>query len=126
MFADLLKKIKWGDLLIVFGILLLCGGIFLWQRPQQRIAVIEQNGTVLQTIDLSDAANVGRTITVEGTHTNLLEVTKEGIRVKEADCPDGICKIGVVGKTTRMVACLPNRLSIYLTDVTDGLDVILR
>ncbi len=126
MFADIFKKLKWGDIWIVVGLLVISATVFLFPAPRTTVAVVEQNGKVIHTLDLKDPESEGRQIKVEGNYTNLLEITDAGISVVSADCPDGVCMQGVVGKTTRMIACLPNRLMVYLPQEKTEVDVILQ
>ena len=61
-------------------------------------------------------------------HSYHLEVViRDGkVWVSEADCPDQICvKSGKIAKAHRTIACIPNNISISITDEKSDLDVIV-
>ena len=74
--------------------------------------------------------HTGETETFEVSGTaggNTIEVSKDGVRVVSADCPDQVCVAhGYLVSGKEPIICLPNRLVIAFTDDTraDGADVV--
>ena len=107
---------KKNDYLLLGAILLLSvltwGGLRWHQGMQEkthRIAVITQNGQVIERIDL-DAVTEPREIILPGKYREIIEVEKGRIRFKEADCPDKICvNTGWLEEADDTAVCLPNR-----------------
>ncbi len=105
-----------NDFVLLGAILLLSvliwGGLRWYQGMQaenHRIAVITQNGQIIERIDL-DAVSESREIMLPGKYKEIVEVEKGRIRFKEADCPDKICvKTGWLEEAGDTAVCLPNR-----------------
>lgn len=128
--------------LILIGlILVLCAlwaGFLYYQRTQRAassvsgpIAVITQNGVLIDAIDLGKVEE-SYTVTykTEDGNSNTVEIANGRIRVIEATCPDQVC-VGqgwldmeyVVG----FIACMPNSLIIRIdTPENLGLDTMTR
>ena len=74
---------------------------------------VYQDGALVKTIYLP---HTGETETFEVFGTaggNTIEVSKDGVRVVSADCPDQVCVLhGPLRRTGGPIVCLPNRLSI--------------
>ena len=74
---------------------------------------VYQDGALVKTIYLP---HMGETETFEVFGTaggNTIEVSKDGVRVVSADCPDQVCVLhGPLRRTGGPIVCLPNRLSI--------------
>lgn len=87
-------------------------------------AYIYQDGRLLQTIPLSQAAET-YTFTLEATGggSNTLEVSPGGIAVTQADCPDRICVLqGRITDSLLPITCLPHRLVIELRPTDTSAD----
>ena len=56
---------------------------------------------------------------------NKVEITKDKVRVIEADCPDKLdVSAGWISKTNQMIVCLPNRLVIKIIGNEQAVDGI--
>lgn len=75
------------------------------------IAQIRVNSKLTQTIDLK-AIETPRVLTVEGNFPVTLEVSKEGVRFLESECPDGLCINSGLIKANMSAACLPAGVSV--------------
>ncbi len=102
---------------ILLGAVLVFSALFLagwrWHQGMQaedrRMAVITQNGQVIEEIEL-DTVTEPREITLPGKYHEIIEVEKGRIRFKYADCPDKICvNTGWLEKAGDTAVCLPNR-----------------
>ena len=87
------------------------------------IAHIYHNGTLLQSIDLSQVETPYE-LTVTGANgcQNIIEVRPGCIGMLHADCPDQLCvKQGFYSATTIPITCLPNQvvIELKLLDITD-------
>lgn len=86
---------------------------FVLRRPQGQLVEIVQDGTVLQTIDLSRAPDEEIRIEAPGGSYNIVCIENGTIRVSEAGCPDHTCmKTGVLRSESLPIVCLPNKLVI--------------
>lgn len=95
----LLSVLVWGSLSWYQG----------GRAEHHRLAVITQNGQVIEQIDL-DAVTKPREIILPGKYNEIIEVEKGRIRFKHADCPDKICvNTGWLEKAGDTAVCLPNR-----------------
>ncbi|KUG02814.1 membrane associated protein [hydrocarbon metagenome] len=72
-------------------------------------AVVSQNNTVIERIDLSTVKEP-RTITVSGDYHNIIKVEKDRIRFEKSDCPEQICvHTGWLTKYGDIAVCMPNK-----------------
>ena len=121
--------VKWGDCVIVALVLALALAVALpfYLRPSDVLTCeIVRDGAVTQTIALTDTVN--ETITVEGAVTNHIEVTPEGVRFSESDCPDQVCvRSGLLTRAGQLAVCLPNRVIVRLTGAAaPEVDAVIR
>jgi len=83
-------------------------------KGTEHIAVIKSDGKVIKTIDLNKVI-VQQEFTIKTTngHYNTIVVTKDSIKVKDADCLHKECvKSGSISKPGGIIVCLPNKLLI--------------
>ena len=100
---------------VCIGFILLSGS-----RSGQITAEIYQNGTLIETINLS-ALEEPRTFTITGENgaSNVVEARPGSIGILTASCPDKLCvKQGFIHDSLLPITCLPNRLVIQVR--TDG------
>ena len=121
--------VKWGDCVIIVLVLTLALAVALpfYLRPSDRLTCeIVQDGTVVKTIALTDT--VQETVTVEGAVTNHIQVTAEGVRFAESDCPDQVCvRSGLLTRAGQSAVCLPNRVIVRLTGAAaPEVDAVIR
>lgn len=103
--------VKRADLLLIFGLLFLCGLLLLPRLTESRTAeaVVTCKGEVLYRIDLSAVKSVD-TIPLDTDPHVVLQVEPHAIRFLEADCPDRLCvKSGSLSHVGDTAACLPAR-----------------
>ena len=61
-----------------------------------------------------------RIIYDDGDRYNVILVEDGGVRMEEANCPDGLCvKQGIITNGNSVIVCLPNRVSIRISNM-DG------
>ena len=97
-------------------------------RPKQAavIAVIKQDGAVIEQIDLSKIEGV-LTFPVDGENRcwNTVVAEKGRIRVESASCPDQICvNQGWITDDAVPIVCLPNKLVIEISGGEGELDAV--
>jgi hypothetical protein len=118
---------KAGDLLVYAFIVLLTAGSFagLYQMGagsvNQQVS-IELDGTLIGTYDIpaGDKPVEVRVDAGNGRY-NLVELTGNGVFVKEANCPDQICvKWGKISKTGQTIVCLPHKVVISIIGNQEG------
>lgn len=111
--------------LLVVGIILAAAAVAsvatFRSRLGDAVAVIDQDGVCVRTIDLSQV-NEPYSFTVEWEDGyNVVEVERGRIRVSEADCPDQVCvRQGWISNSVVPVACLPHKLVIRLVNNSDS------
>lgn len=109
--------IKWGDCVIIVLVLALALAVALpfYLRPNDVLTCeIVQDGEIVQTVKLTDAAD--EQIVIEGTVTNHIEITADGVRFAESNCPDQVCvRSGLLTRAGQSAVCLPNRVIVRLT-----------
>ncbi len=96
---------------------LLCSAWVLRQSPRSLVEIV-QDGTVIQTVDLSTAEDM--TIRIDSPDKNsynIIEISDGKICVSEAACPDQTCvHMGVLKSDNLPIVCLPNKLIIRFAE----------
>ncbi len=119
--------LKKGDIILIAAIILLTAAgfaarAFYGSGGGHRVAVIKQDGRVIERIDL-DAVREARKITVKGEYIDVILVEKGRIRFEEADCPNLDCvRTGWISGKGASAVCLPNRTSIRIEGESDKVD----
>jgi len=106
---------------VLIAVLLFCVGIvgiFLLRKNtvQSGIAMIYQDGTLLETINLNSVTK-GYTLRVDSDHGayNIIDIQPGKIGIIEASCPDQICvHTGYISSSVSPITCLPNHLIIQI------------
>lgn len=82
-----------------------------------QIVVIEREGKIIETLDLSREPDREFTITHPDGSWNTIVISGGTIRVSDADCPDHTCvKTGVLRNDGSPIVCLPHKLIIRFDD----------
>lgn len=109
--------IKKADLLLVLLVLLVsAAGILLLvfkhiDNNTPTSAEIKVNAKLVKTIDLTEVSEPYE-LKVEGKLTVTLEVSREGVRFKESECPDKLCIHSGLIEAGGSAACLPAGVSV--------------
>lgn len=112
-------------IVLFLTLFLLCSTAILWitHRTQRtQIAEIYQDGTLIQTVDLSQI-NAPQTIPIYGEHgeENIVLATRGSIRMQSANCPDQLCvRRGSIKNAAVPIVCLPHRIVIRMPGDHDG------
>ena len=79
-------------------------------------AIVEQDSKELMRLPLSEP---GEYRISDGDSYNVIEITEGGVRMKEADCPDQICRNhAAISQTGETIVCLPHKAVIEITSET--------
>lgn len=112
---------------ILLAVVFSASAVFSWKqantKPDGSTAAVYQNGVMVKEISESRP----ETFRVEGENGwNEIEVTKDGIRITDASCPDKICTYTTwIGSGSLPIVCVPNHLVIMTNQTEDSeLDVI--
>ena len=110
------------DLLVIAGLLLLSGLLYLALnvgRPEGGVAVVRVNGRETERHALS----VNGSFPLNG-GSNILVIRDGQAWLSEADCPDKICvRQGKIHYEGQVITCLPNRLTVTVEGgASDGVD----
>lgn len=102
---------KKRDLLLVMGILVIAGGLYLGNliinKKPAVIIEVSVDGTVVERLDLSKDTQ----ITIDGytNGTNHLVIQNGEVYIDDASCPDKVCiHQGKINKSGELIVCLPN------------------
>lgn len=110
--------------IIFSSLLLVCAVWWLFilnLSSPSKIAVIYQNGKLIEKIDLN-CVTQEREITLSGENgENTILITPGHIKMKSAGCPDKLCvKHGELKDGGTPIVCLPNRVVIQFENTNDN------
>ncbi|MBE5955806.1 MAG: NusG domain II-containing protein [Lachnospiraceae bacterium] len=103
---------KKNDFLLILCVLVLAGGVFLWNNLVRGDAggeaVVYVDGEVYASYPLNEE----RELVIETEYGKNFLIIKDGkADMTEADCPDGLCvKQHSIYKTGQTIVCLPHRV----------------
>jgi hypothetical protein len=108
-------------ILLVMAVVAVMALLVFLRTGKGEVAVITVDSKVVKTIDLETVTGTETfTITTEE-GDNVIEAEHNRIRVKEADCPDGICvNTGWITAGDLPIVCLPHKLVITVTSVGEA------
>ncbi len=88
---------------------------FIWNDSYAKYAVVMVDSEEYARYNLEEIKDE-KTVEIKTEFgINTIEITKKGVRVIEASCPDKLdVKKGEISKANQMIVCVPNRLSIRL------------
>lgn len=121
------KNLKWA--LAFLLIIVICALVILLHNNSSKTAKtaeIIQNGEVIRIVDLQNVPKPYEfeVISPDGGY-NTVRVEYGKIGIVHASCPDQICvKQGFIANGVLPVVCLPNRLSVVITDDSNDLDAV--
>ena len=121
------KNLKWA--LVFFFVIVICALVILLHNNSSKTATtaqIIQNGEVIRTVDLQNVPKPYEfeVISPDGGY-NTVRVEYGKIGIIHASCPDQICvKQGFIADGVLPVVCLPNKLSVVITDESNELDAV--
>lgn len=122
------KKRLRADILLITGLLLLSGALFLYRamnREKGAVAVLYVDGVRTEAYPLSQDREI-RIDSRDGTSYNILVISHGRADVTEAGCPDGTCvNMHPISHSGETIICLPNRLVVQIEgESASGVDVI--
>lgn len=127
-----MKLFKKSDLIVVFAILLLSLGMWVWYRVSYSktpvMAAIYYDSELVDVISLEDGRE--REFSIDQNRNVVLHLYNDGsIAFVKSDCRDKLCirsgKLRTVGESA---ACLPNRISVKIIRQKthdDDLDIVI-
>ncbi len=121
------KNLKWAFAFLF--VIIICTLVILFHNNSSKTAKtaeIIQNGEVIRTVDLQNVPEPYEfeVISPNGGY-NTVRVEYGKIGIIRASCPDQICvKQGFIADGVLPVVCLPNRLSVVITDDSGELDAV--
>ena len=100
----------------ILAVLVILSAVLLTAGSGGTTAQIYQDGVLIRSIDLSLVTEPETfTITDENGHENVIEVEQGRIRVRSANCPDGVCvDTGWISDGVKPIVCLPAKLVIQI------------
>lgn len=119
------RVFRWGDAVVVAGVLLAALLVFWLFLPKEEAAVaaVYLDGQLVDTLPLDTDAE--RLYT--GEYRNTVTVKDGKVAVTVSDCPGEDCvHSGWTNTPARSIVCLPNRLEIRITAGGDDVDFVVR
>lgn len=98
-------------IIAVIAVMVLCSCIiYFLPRHKGKTVQIKQNNELVYSYPL----NENRTVELDN---NVIEIKNGKVFMKSAECRDRICvKTGEISNTGQSIICLPNRVSITVTE----------
>jgi hypothetical protein len=122
-------KLRYGDLLVIIAVILVTVAIavmFYEKNTDDKIAIITQNGVVLDKIHL-DGLSENHITSYSGKYPGTIEAKNGKIRFSYADCPDQVCvNTGWIDKPGQIAVCLPAGVIIKIEGAQTDVDIIVR
>lgn len=98
--------------------------IFFHYKSGENFAIIEQNGTQIHKINLSNVKNP-YDIEINDEFHVIIRVEPNKIYFKESTCPDKLCKkMGKISFPGQTAICLPAKISIRIVGQENEFDAI--
>lgn len=125
--ADFKGNIKW---IAIFSAVILVSLFLLFLKSNSdkgsKIALISQDGRVIQKIDLTKINEPYEfTVSSKDGGENTIRAEHGKIAVVSADCPDRICvKRGYISSSLLPIVCLPHKLTITIENRADDIDAV--
>ena len=111
-------------IICIFAVAASAAVILLSRRDgtEQAAAEILRDGEVLQKIDLSSVSeSYDVTVEADGGGYNTVHITRNGVSVSDADCPDKLCvNMGEISGSAYPIVCLPHRLVVRIVSGSGG------
>jgi hypothetical protein len=109
-----MKNATW--IIILAAIVLLCAlaSYFIFSGGGGKLAGVYVDGELIETIDMSRVTEEYEFTVADG--GNVISVSREGIRVSEASCPDQTCVKHGFLRSGAPIVCLPHHLVIKWLD----------
>ncbi len=83
---------------------------------------IKKGNKVAEEIDINSLKEEVYEINLE---TNTVCITKDGVYMREANCPDKLCvHSGLINKAGQSIVCLPNKIIVEITDGINEVDAV--
>ena len=96
-----------------------------WFSPAATYAEIYQDGSLIETISLTDLTKPVVIPIKDGECENVILVEPGKIQMQSANCPDKLCvRQGAIQNRSGSIVCLPHRLVIRLKGGTPPIDAI--
>lgn len=114
--------LKVGDLIVyIFAATLIAAGFLgmyiMGTSPDERKVVVELNGQEVYSCRIYKGMEpVEFRVNAGNGQYNVVLITYEGVRIKEANCPDQICvKSGSIRFAGQAIVCLPHKVVVKIT-----------
>ncbi|NLP00662.1 MAG: NusG domain II-containing protein [Clostridiaceae bacterium] len=122
-------NLKYGDFLVILAIILIAVLFvvsFYEGNTDEKIAIVSQNGIVLDRIELNKISDRYE-INYFGEYPGTIEINNGRIRFLHADCPDQVCvNTGWIDRPGQIAVCLPAGVIIKIEGVQTDVDIIVR
>ena len=122
----MLRKLKWGDLVIIAAVLAAAGALaalLAIQTAGDRLyAEVWQDGVQITRIELT--ATTEQEIDLDG--HNLILLSGKTARMAQADCRDQVCvRTGTLTRAGQAAVCLPHKVVLKLVGGKSEVDAIV-
>lgn len=112
--------------LLIFMILLFATLTFFIGRDKGEYSeskvYIKKADKVVEEIDINSLEDKEYEVNLD---TNIICITKDGVYIKKATCPDKLCqKSGVINKAGQSIVCLPNKVMVEIVGAKSKVDAV--
>lgn len=121
-------RFKRGDLLAFALVLLIAAAVFLCFLPISRdepggMVEIYQDGMLVKSCSLAQNAE----LEISGEYLNTISIADGRAAITKSTCPGEDCvHSGWISAAGRSIVCLPNRVEVRITGLTDDVDFTVR
>ena len=104
------QRVRVWDIVLIAALVAVCFCAWILPRPQGKTAQVSVDGKIVATLPLSEDG-------VFSLENGMKVVVEKGtVRVTHSTCRDGICeKTGAISKEGQSIFCLPNRISVVIS-----------
>ncbi len=129
MSQDVRLNFRKGDFIAIGLVVVMAAGTILGymprgSAPEQANVQIYQDGRLVQEVPLGGSEE--RVLSVGDSYTNQITIRDGKVAITESDCPGTDCVYsGWISQPGRSIVCLPNRVEVRITGVSD-VDFVVR
>ncbi len=125
--TEIKQNLKWALVfLCIIAVSAATVLIYKGRSAAAKTAQIIQNGKIVRTVELTGVSEPYEfEIASDGGGSNTVRVENGKIGIVSATCPDKICvKQGFISTGALPIVCLPNKLSVVITEKDDEIDAV--
>lgn len=109
----------WDFIILAVVLAVAIASLCIFLKPDGNQVEIYVDGTLKYTYSLSEE----RTITIDDTGHNVIQIKDGKVTMLESDCPNQYCVTnGSISKVGQQIVCLPHKLVVVITGDGEAID----